>query len=38
MNIGDNMLLDDEMVLEPQPQKFGVIIADPPWSFNDTLK
>ena len=38
MNIGDNMLLDDEMVLEPQPQKFGVIIADPPWSFNDKLK
>jgi len=29
---------NDEMVFGEQPQKFGVIVADPPWRFSDNLK
>jgi len=31
-------LADDEMVFGEQSQKFGVIVADPPWRFSDNLK
>ena len=27
-----------EIVERQQPKKFGVIVADPPWSFSDKLK
>lgn len=31
-------LTDDELIFGGQPQKFGVIVADPPWRFSDNLK
>ena len=35
----EKLLSEDELVIEDsKAQKFGIILADPPWRFNDNLK